>query len=259
MPIYLLVIMLLGLCVGSFINAWVYRTYLHKTIVQGRSECPRCRHQLAAKDLVPVLSYIWLRGKCRYCGKKISPAYPLVETATAVLYGGLYWYWRPESLAGQVGLVVWLIVSVLLVAGFVYDMRYMILPDRYMLPAIIVGLFYVFFLSTKVGHFELWRLAAAAGFAGFYGLLWLISKGKWIGDGDIRLAAVIGLILSPAQLAVGVFAAYVIGSVVGVYLIVVKKHQRGHAIPFGPFLIAGAYFGLFWGSTIANWYFGLIH
>lgn len=254
----LLIFGFLGLIFGSFINAWVYRTNSGKSIARGRSRCPQCDVQLAWYDNIPLLSYAILHGKCRSCGKLISLQYPLVEIATALLFAGLYIYFHPYDLVSWSSLLIWLAATVCLVAAFVYDLRWMILPDRFMIPAIILGLIYVILLSTKVDQGQLWRLAGAGVFAGLYFLLWKFSSGKWIGDGDIRLAAAMGLLLSIPQLVVGAFAGYLVGSVVGVYLLIRGAKKRGDVIPLGPFLIIGLYVGLFWGQQIASWYLKLI-
>lgn len=243
---------------GSFVNAWLYRTHEHKSIVKGRSECPHCHKQIAWYDNIPVLSYLLLKAKCRYCHKLISAQYPLVEAATGILFASLWLYFRPTTEVGWYELLLWLLVTVFMAAAFVYDLRYMILPDRFMLPALSFALIYVFFLTIKVDQVAVWRLVDAAVFAGIYFLVWLFSKGKWIGDGDIRLAAIIGLMLSLPQLLIGVFAGYLIGSAIGMYLLVSGRAKRGSVIALGPFLIVGLYIGLFWGQQIANWYLQLI-
>ncbi len=256
---YTFIIFVLGLCMGSFVNAWVWRTHTHKSIVYGRSECPWCHHQLAWYDNVPLVSYLLLRGKCRSCHKPISVQYPLVELALGMLFAGLLWHFQPTSPLLWSQLIIWLVITVLVSAAFVYDLFYMVLPDRFMLPAIVLGLGYVVLLSTKVDHGELWRLAAAGAFAGVYLVLWLVSRGRWIGDGDIRLAVVLGLMLTAAQLIIGVFAGYLVGSAVGIYLLVRGSKKRGDAIPLGPFLIIGLYVGLFWGQQLATWYLHLVY
>jgi leader peptidase (prepilin peptidase)/N-methyltransferase len=159
---------------------------------------------------------------------------------------------------GWVELAGWCIVTVLLIAAFVYDLRYMMLPDQFMLPAIaiaalILGLnAYTYGLSSVVP-----QLIATAVFGGAYFALWFLSGGKFLGDGDIRLAVVMGLLLSVPQLLVAVFVAYLVGALLGVGLIVTKQKKRTDPVAFGPFLILGLYAGLFFGTQVSNWYLGL--
>lgn len=220
--------------------------------------CPHCKHQLAWHDNLPLLSYLLLQGKCRYCNKPISIQYPLVELSTALLFIALYLHFLPASMLGWVELAGWCIVSVLLIAAFVYDLRYMMLPDQFMLPAIaiaalILGLnAYTYGLSSVVP-----QLIATAVFGGAYFALWFLSGGKFLGDGDIRLAVVMGLLLSVPQLLVAVFVAYLVGALLGVGLIVTKQKKRTDPVAFGPFLILGLYAGLFFGTQVSNWYLGL--
>lgn len=252
-------IILLGFVLGSFINAWVWRTRHNKTITKGRSACPHCKHQLAWYDLVPVLSYLGLKGKCRYCHKHISLQYPIVELTTGLLFGLLFFVLQPAGTYAWVQFVILLSTTVLLMASFVYDWLYMQLPEKYMLPAIALG---IISLGLKAYHSG-WdslapQLIGLALVVLFYTALWFFSKGKWLGAGDIRIAAIMGLFLEPKQLVVALFATYIVGSIYGVYVISKSKQKRGIKIPFGPFMIIGLYVGLLFGKTIANWYLSLL-
>ena len=255
----LLLFVILGLIFGSFINAWVWRTRNDKSIAKGRSACPKCHHKLAWYDLVPVLSYAMLKGKCRYCKTRISLQYPLVEVGTAVLFGLLYWVLRPADAYAWAQFIIILAISVLLVAAFVYDALYMVLPEKYMLPAIALG---VVSLGLKAYHIG-WdamipQLIGLAVVVLFYTGLWFFSRGKWLGAGDIRIAAVMGLLLEPKQLLVGLFFTYIIGAAYGLYVVRKSKKKRGVKVPFGPFMIIGLYIGLLFGNTIANWYLSFL-
>ncbi len=249
---------LLGLCLGSFVNAWVWRTKVGRSIATGRSMCPHCKHQLAWYENLPIISYIILRGKCRNCSKPISIQYPLVELSTALLYVALYLHFLPAGKFDWAVMLGWCIVSVLLIAAFVYDLRYMMLPDQFMLPAIVVATLmlglnaYTYGLSSVVP-----QLVATAVFGGAYFALWFLSGGKYLGDGDIRLAVVMGLLLTVPQLLVAVFVAYLVGALLGVGLIATKQKKRTDPVAFGPFLILGLYVGLFFGTQVSNWYLSL--
>jgi leader peptidase (prepilin peptidase) / N-methyltransferase len=180
---------LLGLLVGSAINAVVWRLYVGRSWVKGRSECPECHHQLAARDLVPVLSWLALRGRCRYCRSRIHWQYPVVEAVTALLFALSMARLAPVSLAdwGQLGL--WLAILTMLIILAVYDTRWMLLPDKIMVPAIVLGLVYVVFEMWHTGSWTSARgplLAALMVGCAFYALV-AVSKGRAMGGGDIKL------------------------------------------------------------------------
>ncbi len=249
---------LLGLFIGSFLNVVVLRTHSGKSFVTGRSECSRCHKQLVWYELIPVLSYALQRGKCRHCGKHISAQYPLVELATGALFAGLFALIGVGNSLAVFTLAVWLVVGSLLIASLVYDWRWMLLPDAFMLPAIAVAVSYVVMLSTYFGHNVLLaRGLAAVVFAGFFAALWAVSRGTWLGDGDIRLAIVMGLMLSWAQLLVALFFSFNIAAVVSLWLLGTHRRSRKDAIPLGPFLIAGTFIGLFVGNWLVRMYLAL--
>ncbi len=249
---------LLGLCIGSFINVVVLRTHSGKSFVTGRSECPKCYKQLAWYELIPVISYVLQRGSCRGCGKRISAQYPLVELTTGALFASLYAFWGTNSTLAIFSLVAWLLVTGLLVASAVYDWRWMLLPDAFMLPAIGIAALYVLLFGTYFGQNALLeRGLGAIVFAGFFAALWGGSKGKWLGDGDIRLAVVMGLMLSTPQLITAVFFSFNIAAVASVVLLATKRKTRKDVIPLGPFLIIGTFIGLFAGKVLIDAYLGL--
>lgn len=254
-----LLFLLLGLVFGSFVNAWVWRTQTDRSVTHGHSMCPHCKHQLAWYDLVPLLSWVALQGKCRYCKKAISVQYPLVELVTGIVFLGLFYAFMPSNLLAWLQLVVLCGITVLLLAGFVYDARTMLLPEKFMLPAIGLGLVFMLLRLWEVGLYALVpQLIALGVFMLVYWGIWFFSRGQWLGAGDLRLAAVMGLVLTPKQLVVGVLAAYFIGAAWGVYLILKQGKNKKARVAFGPFLIIGFYVGLFFGTTIANWYLGFI-
>ncbi len=249
---------LLGLLVGSFLNVLILRTKSGESFVTGRSECPKCHKGLAWYELIPVLSYAVQKGRCRGCGAKISPQYPLVELLTGAVFATLYFAIGVDSPQAVFSLCIWLAAASLLIAAAVYDLRWMILPDRFMIPLIVLGIINVIVLSIIFDQSVLIpRLIAATVFALFFTTLWLVSSGKWLGDGDIRLAFAMGLLLSLEQLLVGIFFAFNIAAVVAIGLLLNKKKTRHDAVPLGPFLILGAFIGLFFGQVIMNFYLGL--
>lgn len=249
---------LFGLLMGSFINVVVLRTHSGKSFITGRSECPKCHKQLAWYELIPLLSFALQRGTCRGCGKRISVQYPLVELITGLLFAGLYVFWGVNSTLAVFSLIIWLLVTGLLVASAVYDWRWMLLPDAFMLPAIFISALYVLVLATYFGqNVLLARGLGALVFAGFFAALWGFSKGKWLGDGDIRLALVMGLMLNTSQLITAVFFSFNIAALASIVLIATKRKTRKDVIPLGPFLIIGTFIGLFVGQVLLDAYLGL--
>ena len=219
---------LLGLCLGSFINCLVYRLNHGLSPLVGRSFCPQCKHQLAWRDNIPLISFILLRGKCRYCHSPISVQYPLVELATGILTVSIFNF--------QFSIINLLIVYAL-IAIFVSDLRYGTIPDEIVLPAIGLSLFKANFL-------------AGLGAAGFFLALVLITRGQGMGLGDVKLAALMGLFLGYPKIILALYLAFLTGAFFGVILILLKKKRFGEHIPFGPFLTTSTIIAIFWGEII---------
>jgi prepilin signal peptidase PulO-like enzyme (type II secretory pathway) len=255
----IVILVVLGLCFGSFVNALVWRLHEGRDWVNERSECIHCHHELAAKDLVPVLSWLWLRGRCRYCRRPISAQYPLVEAATAVLFLVSYVFWPYVLIGGQwIVFGLWLAILVGLVALLVYDLRWMLLPNKLVFPLTAVAL-----LMQAVALAVDWRgwtqlisisLAVAVGGGIFY-ILFQLSDGKWIGGGDVKLGFLLGLLAgTPAKSLLVIFLAALLGSLVSLPLLANKKLGRKSTIPFGPFLIVAGVVTVLFGSRIVDWY-----
>lgn len=249
-----------GLSLGSFINALVWRIHEHKDWIRGRSECINCQHNLAPLDLVPLVSWLLLRGKCRYCHKNISLQYPVVELLTPLLFILFYLFW-PVGLSSVNQWVVfggWLMMLVGLVALAVYDLRWMILPNGLMI--------YLTFLAVTITAINLltagfnWYglldtiLGALIGGGLFY-ILFQVSSGKWIGGGDVKLGFVLGLLAGSAQRSfLMIFLAALAGCLVSIPFLMLGKLSKKSTIPFGPFLIIGLLIVQLAGTVILNWY-----
>lgn len=248
-----------GLLVGSFLNAWVWRVHTHRPIAKGRSMCPHCKTTLKWYELIPVLSWLGLKGKCRTCHKPISWQYPAVELANSALWVSLALYFNPATSMAWLQLVIWLFLGSLLLAALVYDARWMLLPDAFVIPATVLSIGLAVLSVVDSGSTaDLWpRLIATALFAGIFFIIWYASGGSWIGDGDIWLAAIMGLVLTGVQLVVAIFVAFNLGAIVGLSLIALHKKTRKSTIAFGPFLIIGLFAGLFFGEALLNWYLGI--
>ncbi len=242
----IILVAILGLVVGSFLNAVIYRLHVKVSFMRGRSYCPSCKHDLSAKDLVPLFSFLFLRGKCRYCSKKISWQYPLVEFFTMVSFLTLYW-----QFGLSIDFFVYLIYTCFLVIIFVYDLKYYLILDKVSVSAIIVAFFLSYFV-LEIGFVNLLISALIGG--GFFLLQFVISKGKWIGGGDIRLGIVMGLMLGYPLILVALFIAYITGSVIGVALIAGKQKKWKSQVPFGTFLSIASYITFIVGEVIVDYY-----
>ena len=241
-----------GLIIGSFLNAWAWRLAHGEKISAGRSACPQCHHQIRAYDNIPVVSWLLLRGRCRDCGAPISWRYPVGEALTAVLfvavavYDGLSWILIPHLL----------FVCVMLLVSQV-DLEIRIIPDVVILPAAAIGLPLMIWLGD--GPWWQWPLAAV-GAAGF---LFLISEAYFrlrhvegMGFGDVKMALCMGVYLG-ASVVPALFLGFLSGAVIGVAVMFLRKGDAKTAIPFGPFLAAGAVVALFAGQALIDAYLGL--
>lgn len=246
----------IGLFVGSFLANVVYRLKKKEQFVNGRSKCPHCGHELSAMDLVPVFSWVALRGKCRYCKAKISGEYAQVEFLTGILFALSYFALSPSGQIEIAQFVVWLIILSGLIVLAVYDLKWYLLPDKILLPLIIPAILLICLSFIDSGSYKVVTgpLIAAVLFGGFFYLLAAVSGGKWMGGGDIKLSFLMGLILGIQKTSVAMLIAFNAAAVVGLYLLATKKLKRDHQIPFGPFLIAGTIVSYLYGQSIIDWY-----
>lgn len=267
------VIFTLGLAVGSFLNCVIWRLETRESFLKGRSYCPHCKHKLFWQDLIPVLSFLFLKGKCRYCQQKISWQYPLVEIITAFLF--LFILFKSFSAEIDLKRIVliyywiiplifyWVIVCFMIVI-FVYDLKHFIIPDKIIFPAIVIAFLYQLFRvfigpcpvpPTKAGLFTIFAPALTA--AAFFLIIFLISSGKWIGFGDVKLGFFMGLLLGFPNIIVALFLSFLFGAIIGIGLIIAQKKTLKSEVPFGPFLVVGTFTALFFGEKMVNWYLGL--
>jgi leader peptidase (prepilin peptidase)/N-methyltransferase len=236
---------LFGSVIGSFLNVCIYRIPRKESIVFPASHCPKCDKNIKPYDNIPIISYIFLKGRCRNCGKKISFLYPLVEFLNAVGYAFIICNFGLNIN----GLIYALLYSSLIVVTFI-DLEHQIIPDRITLPGIIIG----FILGATVLPVG-WQNSLIGLFLGgglFY-LVAVLSRGG-MGGGDIKLIAMIGAFLGWQSALLTIFLGALAGSVVGLFLMTFKGKGRKHRVPFGPFLALGAVAALFWGNYIINWY-----
>jgi prepilin signal peptidase PulO-like enzyme (type II secretory pathway) len=249
--------------VGSFLNCIIYRLEKNESFLKGRSYCPHCKHILSWQDLIPILSFLILKGKCRYCHQKISLQYPLVELSTAILFVLIF-----NTAAFNLRTIYSLIICCFLIVIFVYDLKHYLIPDKVIYPAIGIAFLYQFFRSLEFENwnlFGIWNLEfgilkpllSAFLASTFFLAIVLLSKGKWMGGGDIKVAFFMGLFLGFPKILVALFFAYLIGAIIGIGLILAKKKTLKSEVPFGPFLIVGTFISLFWGNILIDWYWSL--
>ncbi len=244
---------ILGLIFGSFVNALVFRTHADIPMMD-RSMCIKCEIPISWYDLVPVLSFILLRGRCRRCKKSISWQYPLVEAAMAICFALIAWdvgdfllYPNQFSwfLRGA-------ILTIFLVIIFVYDQKYGYILDTFSIPAIIIA----FAMNVALGFDIVSMLIGAVTIGGFFLAQYLVSKGKWIGGGDIRMGVLMGVILGLSQGLLALFLAYFLGAMIGSVLLISGRAKLGAHIPFGTFLAVGTFVAMLWGEELIGWYLG---
>ncbi len=238
-----------GLIFGSFLSMLMPRLHdEEKGIFMGRSHCPHCKKELRARDLIPLFSYLWLRGHCSACKEKISFWYPATELVTGLSFALLYFQVQNPTL------FLWLAPHFLvLIFIFFYDLRYKEIHDAVMLPAIVFALIASFSIGDAVSS-----LIGAAVAVSFFGLQYLLSRGRWIGSGDLRIGAFMGLLLGWPMTLIGLLSGYVIGSAISLILLATKNATPKTAVPLGPFLVLGTLLAFFFGDTLLDLYLQLL-
>lgn len=266
---FVIAVGLFGALIGSFLNVVVWRTPRGESLVHPGSHCPHCDHEIRWFDNIPVISWLVLRGKCRDCGGPISSRYPLVELGTALFFAGIAGFsisgiapgFRVDVLPFVLALVAFLYLGAISVALTLIDLDTQRLPNVIVLPAYVVGAILLAASSILAGDFEaLGRAAigAAALFAVYFLMAFLYPGG--MGFGDVKLAGVLGLFLAWlgwGPLAVGAFAPFALGGIFALVLLIARRAGRKTKIPFGPWMLAGSWVGIFAGATVAVWYLGL--
>lgn len=248
--LYSTIAFVLGSVFGSFLNAWIVRVHNRESILVGRSKCTDCNRQIAWYDNIPIVSFVLLRGKCRHCNKQIHWQYPLIE-----LWMGLLFAWLFVTRGLDLLVVRDLIIVYLLTFIFVYDKRYHMILDRVtLIPAAIL-----FICSIMLGWHTWQSMLGGAGIAGgFFLVQYIVSKGKWIGGGDVRLGVFMGVILGWQLVLLALYLTYVIGSLVLLPFIIMKKKTLKTAVPLGTYLAISTVITMFWGEALLTWYLSLL-
>jgi len=239
----------LGLIVGSFLNVVIHRLPLGQEVVFRPSHCPRCQAAIPWYLNVPVLSYLALGGRCRFCRAAISPRYPLVEVLTAFSF----WLACHAFGPGLHGAAVAVFLSLLIALAFI-DLAHMILPDELTLGGAALFLVYAFFHPEIAARDALLAgFGAALFFAGLFYFYLKVRKIEGLGFGDVKMALLLGLFLGPRRITVAILLASLSGVLVGLFFILFRKKDLKLALPFGPFLALGGYLSLFWGEALLAW------
>lgn len=289
---FIVSLFIFGLIFGSFLNVVTIRYNPDKGFsnvwsLGGRSHCPACRAQLAWYELIPVLSFLFLRGRCRHCGHRISIQYPLVELLTAIVFvavpyqvamlsGPIYTMGVPMTPSFFYLLAaLWTVVFVLLLVLAVIDFRHMIIPDAVNVALALLGVAIVgvtqwaqgfgLFQGSFLRHYaalfglrdSIWMNHFVAALVGlvFFGGIIVLSRGRAMGWGDFKLAGALGILFGWPDVALVIAFSFVIGSIVSVGLMIRRRKHMKDAVPFGPFLVAGSATLFFFGHQLVSWYF----
>lgn len=244
----------LGAIFGSFINACEWRLFHQKSLME-RSACPLCHAVIRWHDNVPIVSFFLLERRCRACKKIISWQYPLVEAGVGILFAFVGWWHLGYGGDVTMLLVRDLFVACVLTFLFVYDLKYQEIPDSITLPSLV--LLFVGSLYFEWHSLENLLIGLFVG-GGFFLVQYIISRGRWIGGGDIRLGLLMGVILGWPGILVALFLAYVVGAGIAIALVLLKKKTMQSQVPFGAFLAPATLVALLWGEGIIRWYVGLI-
>lgn len=257
-PLILVLCALLGLAVGSFLNVVIARVPTGESVIRPASRCPGCGAAISARDNIPLISWLVLRGRCRGCGMRISARYPLVELGTAVIWVLTAWW----SLAEAPALLPLLLVQVsFLIALLAIDLEHQRLPDALTLslyPITVAGLALAWWISDTAEWLS--ALIGAGIWVVMIGGIWLLSGGRAMGFGDVKLAPVLGATLGWLGIGssvTGLLLAWVLGGIVGIVLLA-RGRSRGAALAFGPFLIIGFALGLVVGQPLTDAYLGFL-
>ena len=264
---HFLFVFVFGLIIGSFLNCIIYRLSKKESFLLKRSYCPHCKHTLEWQDLIPLLSFFLLGGKCRYCKKPISFQYPLVELFTGFLFL-LIVFQNFELLIfdsfvfNLLKIIFLFFITGFLIIIFVYDLKHFIIPDRVIYPAILLsGVWYlvsnIFFDSYNKSEI-LKAFYSALGAGAFFLAIVLLSRGKGMGMGDVKLGFFMGLFLGFPDILVALFLAFLLGAAIGIILIVTGKKTFKSEVPFGPFLVTGTFLAMFFGLELIAFYVNLI-
>lgn len=262
----------LGSVMGSFVGAMTWRMKTNRDWVRGRSECERCHHKLAVIDLIPIFSYLTLGGRCRYCHKKISQSALVLELAggsaflvSAMLFPPMvYQEWLDPLVSFQLlkpmlslAMGLWLVCLAIMMALFIYDLRWRLLPNKLVFPLIVISLLLSAVMNLGLAHANLmdWLITLGLGMlpiTGVYGILYLLSRGRWIGLGDVKLGIAIGLLIPWWGGVLVLFLSNLLASLASIPGLLKRRISGASEIPFGPFLLVATYLVFLLGWALKN-------
>lgn len=249
--VYVIIIGLLGLCIGSFLNVVIYRLPNKINLAKPRSFCPTCHHKLAFYDNIPLFSYLFLKGKCRYCHTKISPRYFIIELINFLMYIFLAIYFYKDGLLNA---SMYCLMFSILLCIFMIDLKHLFIPDSLQISLLLIGLILLF--SDLKNNYVNMLLGALVGFCFyllFYGLSYLVFKKEGLGFGDVKLMGVSGLIIGLD----GIIIAIIISSFISLIYVLISK-KKNKEIPFAPFLVIGIMISLLTKDFLTTWYLNLL-
>lgn len=266
----ILFLFVLGICIGSFLNVLIDRLPRNESIF-GRSHCESCKTVLKWKDLFPIISFMFLKGKCRYCSTPLSYQYPVLEILTGLMFVFVFVYISMNTIFNyqfsiindllvlSPAFVIQLFFFLFIVSSFIViffaDLKYGIIPDKIILPSILVSLIWLVTLNQEI---FISHLISSFGAFGFFLTIFLITKGKGMGFGDVKLALLMGLILGISGTILALYVAFLTGGIIGIILILWKKKTLKNAVPFGPFLVVGFLISLFFSEQITQYFLAII-
>lgn len=252
--LFTIIAFILGASFGSFASVIIHRIHnQEKGILLGRSKCPNCQKVLKALHLIPVVSWVAQKGRCAFCKKDISSHYPILELFFGLAFAFVYSQF-PAHLGASIPQLAFYLISIsFLLLIFFYDLIYKEIPDSFSLTAIIITLL-AKLISPELLPSLSSMLIGAAIVGGFFLIQFLVSKGTWVGGGDIRLGALMGVLLGWQHGITALILAYLLGGVISILLLIKGKVRGKTEIAFGPFLVTATFIVLFWGDSLIDWY-----
>ncbi|MCH7760886.1 prepilin peptidase [candidate division TA06 bacterium] len=269
--VWIIPIVLIGASIGSFLNVCIFRIPEGESLIRPGSHCPQCGVNILPWDNIPVLSYLLLRGRCRSCSGRISLQYLIVELLTPLLLISLFFYFRELPLSTFIQYFIFSsLFTLFLIVIFFIDLNHRIIPDKITYPGMLLGVLHSFLrledsrFTDSIFQSSIFQSSvfqSLVGLVGGGGFLYLVMKvGQWVykkevmGGGDVKLAAMVGGFLGGSGVALTLFLAFLGGSMVGVGLILLRKMHRSSLIPFGPFIVFGAFLTLFFQEELLTFY-----
>jgi leader peptidase (prepilin peptidase)/N-methyltransferase len=253
-----------GTILGSFLNVVILRLPKDQSLT-GRSQCPDCSNTLGFLDLFPVLSFLFLKGKCRHCHKKISPRYFIIELVTGLLFALSFWYLHPTDSVGILQLFRWWFFEAVLITVFVIDLEHYLILDKIVFPGVAILLIMNLALGQMLGHsifylhsYFVSGLIGAAALTILFFATWYFSEGRALGFGDVKLAIFLGLALGWPLVGIGLLLSVFLGALVGIGLLIFSNKNLKSRLPFGTFLSVGSILTLFYGEKLLTWYLALL-